>query len=455
MLSLLERLRKLLDQIVEKGCEPAIDRLVRSIRFLTLVVIEFYQDRCFTQASTLAFSASFALVPVSTFYFSVFAAFPSFRELINKARGFVLEQLVPQSNMKEEVIRYFNELTANVYGLTSISVISLVVTSALLYITIEDALNKVFAVRQLPSLQRSLVMFTNLLLWGPLLMGVSAYLWFESMRLRAVADLAVSPWGHFSLTFLVSWLMFLAAYWLLPYGHVTFIPALFGSLVGALLWEVAKKGFSLYLEYAFVYSIVYGSVGFIPISLLWVYTSCLIFLFGAKVGFCYQFRDMLEFLGAEAKYDPVLMTQATLASVLIIGRRFRRGETPPTIYDLSRQIRAPSYLIQNGLVMLEDKRILLATNRRKEIFLPARSLEAIPMQEVFWATFPQTPQITGEFPEALFVKDVVLRAREAITGVIRGLTLAQAVDDPAILGGDTPGPGTRIAGSAGSASPKP
>ncbi|MBI4862670.1 MAG: YihY family inner membrane protein [Candidatus Riflebacteria bacterium] len=437
MLWFLGWLRKLLDRILKGTLDPISTRLLKAFRFLILVCIEFYQNRCFTMAANLAFSSAFALVPVSTFYFSIFAAFPNFRELIDQARVFVLDQLVPKSAMKGEVINYFNELTANVYGLTSISVMAVVITSVMLFITLEDSLNKVFAVRQLPPLQRSLITFTNLLFWGPLLMGLSAYLWLVGLKFDALSSLALSEGGHVFMAFLVSWIMFSAAYWLLPYGHALLMPCLLGGFVGAGLWEVAKDAFGIYLQHAFTYSKVYGSIGFIPASLFWIYTSCLIFLFGATVSFCYQSRDMLEFLGEDVQNDPVLLTHAALASLLVIGRRFIKGESPPTIYDLSQELKVPSHVIQNGLLRLEERRILHAVNRHRDSFLPARSLGTISMVEAFWATFPDTPRLTGSRPEVVFVTQLVGKARTAMNAVMKDQTLSQVVDDPGLWSVET------------------
>lgn len=431
MVAILNRLRRLLENTLREGVAHPLRRLLLGLRFLVQVAIGFYQDRCFLMGSTLAFSSAFALVPLSTFFFSIFAAFPQFTKLIERARMFVLEQTIPAPSMRDQIISYLNELTTHVYGFTAISVISLVVTSVFLFITLEDSLNTVFQVRHPPPFQRSLVTYTNLLFWGPLFMGLSVYLWVAgTVHYAELAKMFVfTEPGHFFLTFLVSWVMFSAAYWLLPYGHTGFYSSLLGGLVGAALWEFAKRLFGYYLQYAFTYSVVYGSVGFIPVTLLWIYTSCLIFLFGAKVSFCYQFRDMLDMLGQDMESDPVLLTRATLASLLVIGRRFRAGEAPPTIYQLSREIGTPSYLIQKGLMALENNRILHAVTSRRDRFLPARSLEGITLEEAFWSTFSVTPVVRGPGPELKYADYLVQQARGSITTVLRDRTVAQVLDD--------------------------
>ena len=430
MLNFLETLKGIIESLL-KDIKHPLRRLLLTARFLVQVAIGFYQDRCFLMASTLAFSSAFALVPLSTFFFSIFAAFPQFTKLIERARIFVLEQTIPAPTMRDQIIAYLNELTAHVYGFTAISVVSLVITSVFLFITLEDSLNTVFQVRLSPPFQRSLVTYTNLLFWGPLFMGVSVYLWIAgTVQYEALAKVLVfSEPGHFFLTFLVSWVMFSGAYWVLPYGHTDPYSSLLGGLIGAALWEYAKRLFGIYVHYTFTYSVVYGSLGFIPVTLLWIYMSCLIFLFGAKVSFCYQFRDMLDMLGHETASDPVLLTRATLASLLVIGRRFRAGEPPADIYELSRETGTPSYLVQKGLMALERTRILHAVTRRRDAFLPALGLETIGLQEAFWATFSATPVARGPGPELKYADKVVQQAREAISAVLKDRTVAQVLDD--------------------------
>lgn len=430
MLQLLQQFRRFIEELLRQSLTAPFRRVMLGLRFFTQVGIGFYQDRCFLMASTLAFSSAFALVPISTFFFSIFAAFPKFKELIEQARLFVIAQTLPESAMRNEVITYLNDLASRSMDITAISIVSLVFSSVMLFVSIEDSLNTVFVVRHPPPIQRTLMTYTNLLFWGPLFMALSVYLWLTSSeRFQALTSMFLSQPGHFFLTLLTSWVMFAGAYWLLPYGNTSLNSSILGGLIGATLWEAAKKAFGFYLLNAFTYSKIYGAVGFIPVTLLWIYTSCLIFLFGAKVSFCYQFKDMLELLGHEQESDPVLISRATLASLLVIGRRFRAGEPPPSIYDLSRAIKAPSYLVQKGLMALETNRILHSVTRRRDTFLPARGLETITLKEVFWATFSETPELRGSRPEIRFADHIVHQAQDAIGAVLRDQTIATVLDD--------------------------
>jgi YihY family inner membrane protein len=202
MVYLLTHLRRVLETALRQKVPHPARHLLLGARFFVQVALGFYQDRCFLMASTLAFSSAFALVPLSTFFFSIFAAFPQFTALIERARLFILEQTIPAPTMRDQIISYLNELTSHVYGFTAISVISLVVTSVFLFITLEDSLNTVFQVRHPPPFQRSLVTYTNLLFWGPLFMGLSVYLWVAgTVHYQELAKMIVfTEPGHVLLT---------------------------------------------------------------------------------------------------------------------------------------------------------------------------------------------------------------------------------------------------------------
>jgi membrane protein len=106
----------------------------------------------------------------------------------------------------------------------------------------------------------------------PILDALSAY---EKAVWRLVSELV--PW-------LIAFLVFLALYRWVPSVQVKWSAALWGAVIAASAWEVAKIGFAWYVSSGLVrYDLVYGSLGTVVALMLWIYVSSWIALFGAHV----------------------------------------------------------------------------------------------------------------------------------------------------------------------------
>ncbi|MFO8011080.1 MAG: YihY/virulence factor BrkB family protein [Dehalococcoidia bacterium] len=90
--------------------------------------------------------------------------------------------------------------------------------------------------------------------------------------------------------FLVSLALFLLAYRFIPNTTVVWRYVWPGALLAAILFEIAKNLFIIYLAHFARYELIYGSLASLIIFLVWIYISSLILIFGAE--FTSQYHKM-------------------------------------------------------------------------------------------------------------------------------------------------------------------
>jgi membrane protein len=80
---------------------------------------------------------------------------------------------------------------------------------------------------------------------------------------------------------ILSTMMFYLGYRYVPRRRPRLWTAMVGGLLAALLWEVAKQLFRLYIRNVGVYDQIYGTLGVLVAFVMFVYYSAIVFVFGA------------------------------------------------------------------------------------------------------------------------------------------------------------------------------
>lgn len=219
-------------------------------------------------------------------------------------------KVVAEKQFKFRVDEFLGNLTTQVASLDfkSIGVVGLVlfIWAAIdLVVTLELNFNRVFNSPDGRPWLRRIPIYWAVITLGPVLVWLSLSI---AGRLVGAAEQVpflgtVIQWFSSLFALAASWLLLFLLYKLMPNTNVHAGSALAGAFVAAVLWELGKFGFGLYVNKALPYAKIYGALGLIPLFLFWVYITWIIVLFGLELTYTLQAMNSRRF-----KYE--LPTQA-------------------------------------------------------------------------------------------------------------------------------------------------
>lgn len=235
-------------------------------------------------AAALSFTTLLGFVPLMTVALVYVARYPLFEQWIGAFERFLVRHLIPGSG---RVIRpYLDEFTRRASELQGVGIVLVVVTAVTLILTVEREINAIWGSERSASRLRRLVVVGLGVLLGPLAIG--AAVWTTNWLIEQ--SLAAAPFAGPALSALrapvavaLATAGFALLYAVLPARRVPLRAALWGGLAAALGFELAKRGFVLYVTHVPTYEAVYGALAVLPLFLVWVYVSWTIVLAGAAI----------------------------------------------------------------------------------------------------------------------------------------------------------------------------
>lgn len=232
-------------------------------------------------AGGLTFTTVFALVPVLTIALAIFTTFPMFNSFRAALEAYFIKSVMPKA-ISNTILGYLTTFAAKATRLSAVGAVTLVLTSVAMLSMIERAFNRIWRVKAERRLIRRVLVYWALITLGPLLVGVSLTL--TTHIFDATSDLigaVTGPIFYTLLSILLTTLGFTFLYITVPNRVVDWRDALCGGALAAIAFELAKRGFAVFITQVPTYSKIYGALAALPIFLLWIYVSWLITLLGA------------------------------------------------------------------------------------------------------------------------------------------------------------------------------
>ncbi|NHZ44036.1 YihY family inner membrane protein [Massilia aquatica] len=236
-------------------------------------------------AGSLTFTSTLALVPLLTIVLAIFTTFPVFSSFRVALEAYFVQTLMPKA-IANTITGNLTQFASKAKSLSAVGAVALVMTSAAMMNMIERAFNQIWRVREVRPIAQRVTIYWALVTLGPLLFGLS--LTATSQLFMATSALtSASPF--FSALFYTAASVGLTtgAYTLLymtvPNRFVDWRDAVWGGLVAAVAFEVAKRLFAMFVSQFPTYAIIYGALAALPLFLLWIYLSWMITLVGAII----------------------------------------------------------------------------------------------------------------------------------------------------------------------------
>ena len=333
--------------------------LARLPGFLLFVLRRWREDRCPQIAGSLTYTTLLALVPMFAIAVAILSSAPFFEDVMVQIKVFLLLNLLPE--IAGTIITvYMEQFARNAARLTTVGVLVLFVMAIALMFTIDRSLNAIWRVGRARPYWVSVVGYTLLLVTGPLLIGASVafttYLVALSMRMAAVPPEAGSVLIRAIPTSIAA-LAFFLLYRLVPHRPVSARHALIGGVSAALLFEIAKELFAMYVRHVPAAHLVYGTFVLVPIFLIWLYVSWLVVLFGAELTASLPYWS-------EGKWRRAMTADSRFRAAMAVGRRLVEAQGEALSFERLRlDTGIPKGELEGTLERLEEEGVVRRDGR--------------------------------------------------------------------------------------------
>jgi membrane protein len=252
---------------------------------------DLFEDRIGYYASSLSWNTLFAIIPLLAISLYLFTTMPIFDSVHQKVQNLIFANLMPAQS--SEIMRHINTFVQNSYKLGIIGIFYVVFASFMFFKNYDYIVNDIF---ELPprKLHKAIRIYTFLMIFIPLMMGVSFYISNIIQTLLDKNEITSMIHIYAMLPYLIVWLVFYIAYQLSAHTHIDFVATLSSSFISSMIWYVSKSAFVFYVVHNKTYTSVYGGISTVLFFFLWIYISWAIFLHGLRLCYLIDKNDDID-----------------------------------------------------------------------------------------------------------------------------------------------------------------
>ncbi len=363
-------------------------------KVIVSAVKEFRKNRCDLQASSLTLFTLLSIVPIMAMAFGIAKGF-GFKEFLERL---ILDLFAGQEQVIQNLLSFSNNLLERTKGgmMAVFGVILLFYALIKLIGHIENAFNKIWCVTDDRPLIRKLTDYAAISITAGILviLSSSANIFITTFLTKFLTHVNLPEkfeklisLGFSSFAFFTIWLLFIFFYRFIPNKKVKITAAVIGGLISGTIYQIIQITYFRFQIGVSSYNAIYGSFAALPLFLIWLQTSWVIFLFGAEISFSWENKEALE--PSDMEYDKISIHLEKLIVLRIVHLcviRFANKKMPASDFDIASEIKIPLKIVKALLEKLLECRILLGTDMKGgNGYVPAQDIETLTVFDVISA----------------------------------------------------------------------
>jgi len=251
----------------------------------------FVDDRCDIEARSLSYITLLTIVPFLLLVLQslkFLRVYPSLKILLFKT---IETYFLPDKT--ELIIRYIDSALIRPGSIGFIGVILTILATLYLVFLLIRGVNRLWSKRIKVTFLHYLYKYMIIIIIIPCMLLISFYL----QNLRFIQHYAVSffkPLQKIETSsriagFFLNWLIVAFIYYVIPHGSVRFIYSLASGAISGSILYLTRIAINKYVALMPQMNLIYGSLTFLPLFLIWIYSSWLIILFGLELNNTFHF----------------------------------------------------------------------------------------------------------------------------------------------------------------------
>lgn len=312
---------------------------------------KFITDRCSTKAAALT-------------YYSLLAVVPLLATLFGVSKGFGLDQVLEDILQKrfaehreflDQIITFSIQTLENTKGswIAGIGALILFWTLIKVFSHLERIVNQIWQVHKLRPLIKRYSDYLSLVLLCPFLLIATSSFNIFLAKSQTLANLYILPLVPY---FIIS-ILFVLLFIFLPNCKVHFKPALIAGSLTGFFFQALQKTFLFSQIYVTNLGPIYGSFAALPLFIVWLNISWIIFLFGSQLSFILQNFESYIFWAKAPKFNNQSIKKLCVQITTLLARDLIEGNTT-SITHIFEETQAPLELIKECLSLLEQAKII-------------------------------------------------------------------------------------------------